>query len=130
MKLESGPWTSFTMIALKKKPESSKHNHHPTISLITHTARILTRTIERKTDNVLGENQFVFRRAKGTRDVTGMVRIISKQTLKIGEELCACCIGWQKASDCVKWTKSMQILKETGIEWRQRRVINKMYVYL
>jgi hypothetical protein len=52
-----------------------------------------------------------------------MLRIISKLTLDINEELCACSIDWQKVSDREKSTKLMQILKETGIHWRERRYI-------
>jgi hypothetical protein len=63
---------------------------------------------------VLGENQFGFRRGKGTSDAIGMLRIISERTLDIDEELCACFIDWQKAFDHVNWTKLMQILKGTG----------------
>jgi hypothetical protein len=62
------------------------------------------------------EDQFGFRRGKGSRDAVGMVRILLEQTLEIGEELCACFIDWQKAFDCVKWAKLLQILKETGID--------------
>jgi hypothetical protein len=59
-------------------------------------------------------DHFGFKR-KGTRDASGMLRIISEQTLDIDEELCACFIDWQKAFGHVNWTKLMQILKETGI---------------
>jgi hypothetical protein len=45
-----------------------------------------------------------------------MLRIISKQTLDIGEEICICFIDWQKASDHLKWKKLMEILKKTGID--------------
>ena len=41
---------------------------------------------------------------------------------------CICFIDWQKAFDRVKWTKLMQILKRTGIDWRERRLISKLYV--
>jgi hypothetical protein len=44
----------------------------------------------------------------------------------IDEELCACFIDWQKALDRVNWTKLMQILKGTGIDWRERRLISKL----
>jgi len=50
-----------------------------TISLSAHTAKIvakiLRRRIERKIDDVLGENQFGFRRGKGTTDATGTYSI-------------------------------------------------------
>ena len=40
-----------------------------------------------------------------------MPRIISEQTLDMDKELCVCFIDWQKAFDCVNWTKLMLILK-------------------
>jgi len=61
---------------------------------------------------------------KGTRDAIGMVRIIAERTLEI-DELCICFIDWQKAFDSVNWTKFMQILKRTGIDWHERRLISK-----
>jgi hypothetical protein len=87
----------------------------------------LRRRIERKIEDALGEYQFGFRRGKGTRDGIGMLRIISERTLVI-DELCACFIDWQKAFDCVKWTKLMQILKGIGIDWHERRLISKLYM--
>ena len=57
-----------------------------------------------------------------------MMRIIAERTLEIDEELCICFIDWQKAFDRVNWTKLMQILNRTGIDWRERRVISKLYM--
>ena len=68
------------------------------------------------------------RRGKGTRDALGMMRIIAKRTLEIDEELCIWIIEWQKAFDRVNWTKLIQILKRTGIDWRERRLISKLYM--
>jgi hypothetical protein len=48
--------------------------------------------------------------------------------LDIDEELCACFIDWQKAFDLVNWTKLMQILKGIGVDWRERRLISKLYM--
>jgi len=60
------------MIALKKKPQATKCSEYRTISLIAHTAKvvakILRRRIEKKIEDVLGEEQFGFRGGKGTRD--------------------------------------------------------------
>jgi hypothetical protein len=133
---ETGEWpkdfTEVTMIAVKKKPQATKCSDHRTISLIAHTpkraANILRRRIEKKIENVLGEDQFGFRRGKGTRDAIGMLRIISEQTLKIDKELSVCFIDWQKAFDRANWTKLIQILKETGIDWGERRLISNLYM--
>jgi hypothetical protein len=48
-----------------------------------------------------------------------MIRIIAERILEI---------DWQKAFDRVNWTKLMQILKGTGIDWRERRLISKFYM--
>jgi hypothetical protein len=123
---ETGEWpkdfTEVTMIALKKKPQATKCSDHRTISLIANTAKTLRRRVERKSEDVLGD-QFGFRRGKGTRDAIGMLRIIPERTLEIDEELCVCFRDWQKAFGRVNWTKLMQILKGTGIDWRERRLI-------
>jgi len=57
-----------------------------------------------------------------------MLRIISERNLEIDEEISVCFIDWQKAFDRVNWSKLMQILKETGIDWRERRLISSLYV--
>jgi len=132
---ETGEWpkdfTEVTVIALRKKPQATKCSDNRTISLMAHTAKIvakiLRRRIEKKIEDVLGD-QFGFRRGKGTRDAIGMLRIISKRTLEIDEELNVCFIDRQKAFDRVNWTKLMQILKETGIDWHERRLISNLYV--
>ena len=107
---------------LKKKRQATKCSDHRTISLIANTAKtvakILRRRIEKKIEDVLGEDQFGFRRGKGkgTRNEIGMLRIISERTLEIDVELCVCFIDWQKAFDRVNWTKLMQIVKRTGVK--------------
>jgi hypothetical protein len=81
---ETGEWpkdfTEVTMFALKKKTHATKCSDHRTISLIIYTSKIvekiLRRRIEKKIKNVLGEDQFGFRRGKGTRNAIGMLRII------------------------------------------------------
>jgi len=57
-----------------------------------------------------------------------MLRIISERTLEIDEELCVCFLDWQKAFHRVKWTKFMQILEGSGIDWRERRLISNLYM--
>jgi hypothetical protein len=73
---------SVTMIALKKKATATKCSDHHIISLIAHTAKIvakiLSKRIGRKTEDVLGEDQFGFRKGKGTRHATGCWEYNSK----------------------------------------------------
>jgi len=104
---ETGEWpkdfTEVTMIVLKKKPQAKKCSDHRTISVAAHTAKvvakILRRRIEKKIEDVHGEDQFGFRRGKGTKNAIGMLRIIPERTLEVDAELCVCFIDWQKAVD-------------------------------
>jgi hypothetical protein len=61
------------VIALKKKPEATKCSEHYSVRHIAHTAkigvRLLRKWVERKIEDVLGEEKFGFRRGKGSRDV-------------------------------------------------------------
>jgi hypothetical protein len=52
--------------------QPSVNQPHHTYSKIV--ARILRRKIERKIEDVHGEEQFGFRRGKGTREAIGMLR--------------------------------------------------------
>jgi hypothetical protein len=57
-----------------------------------------------------------------------MLRIMSERSLDIEEELCECLMDWQKAFERINWTKLLQILKENGVECRERRLISKLYM--
>jgi hypothetical protein len=59
------------MIALKKKPKDTKCSDHHKISLTyaaKTVAKILRRRIQRKIEDVHGEDQFGFRTGKGNGD--------------------------------------------------------------
>jgi Reverse transcriptase (RNA-dependent DNA polymerase). len=100
----SGDWPKdfldFTMITLSKKNQAKKCSDHRTISLISHTekivARILSKRLESKIEEVIEEDQFGFRKGKGTRDAIGLMRIMSERALDVKEEMCLCFIDWQK----------------------------------
>jgi hypothetical protein len=55
-----------------------------------------------------------------------MLRIISEETLD-AHELCSCLTEWQKTFDHVNWSKLMQIVKGTSINWRKRRLNSELY---
>ena len=63
---ETGEWskdfTEVTMFALKKQTQATNCSYHRTISLITHTAKIVAKIlrsrIEKRIEVVLGEDHF------------------------------------------------------------------------
>ena len=133
---KTGIWPNdfldVTMIALKKKPDARKCADHRTISLISHVgkviARIINRRLENKIEAILGEDQFGFRKGKGTRDAIGMIRAITERVQDTKEKICVAFIDWQKAFDRVNWKKLLTILKEIGVDWRDRRLILNLYL--
>ena len=48
--------------------------------------------------------------------------------LDVKEEMCLCFIDWQKAYDRVDWTKLLEILRNIGVNWRERRLIRNLYM--
>jgi len=54
------------------------------------------RRSEKKIEDVLGEDQFGFRRGREIRDAIGTMRITAERTLVIDEELCICFIDCRK----------------------------------
>jgi len=66
--------------------------------------RVLTKRIEAKANaiNHIGKDQFGFRKGKGTRDAIATLR--------------------------VDWRKMMWMLKDSGVDWRDRNLIAKLYL--
>ena len=71
---------------LSKKSKSTKCEEYRTLSILTQTCKILTKIIlvriERKIDENLAEEQFGFRKNKGTRDAILCLRNIVEKILK------------------------------------------------
>jgi hypothetical protein len=82
-------FTEVTTIALKKSKAMKCRNHCTISSTAKMVVRMLSRRIQQKTEDELGEDQFEFRKGKGTRQASRMLRI-SDRTLDRDEELCAC----------------------------------------
>ena len=122
----SGAWPK-DFLDVTKKNQAKKYGDHRTISLISHTgkivARILSKRSENKIEEIIAEDQFGFRKGKGTRDAVGLMRIISERELDVKEEMFLCFIDWQKVLDRVHWTKLLEMLRTIGFKWRECQLI-------
>ena len=54
--------------------------------------------------------------------------MLCERNLEHDNELFICFVDFEKAFDRVKWTKLWHILKTIGIDWRDRRLINNLYL--
>ena len=133
---ETGEWTedflATLMVPIPKKKGTIKCEEHRTISLISNCAKVFLRVLNRrlryKMEESVGEEQMGFRKGKGTRDGIGLLRIIGERYLERGKGLCCCFVDLEKAFDRVDWIKLMDILKRRGIDWRERRLIGRLYM--
>jgi hypothetical protein len=120
------------MAFLKIMPGAAKFCDHHIFSLIAHAAKIVARILwsrfERKFDGVLGEDQFRFRKKKGTKDAYGMLRVISERTWDRGGQLRLCFLEWQKKFKSVNWTKLRQVINGAGIDFQILRLIEILFI--
>jgi len=122
------------MIPIKKKPNATKCEEHRTISLLTHASKVLlkvlTKRLQAKTeaDRCIGEDQFGFRKGRGTRDAIGALRVLAERSLEHDKEVYICFVDYEKAFDRVDWRKLMGILRRIGVDWRDRRLIGNLYM--
>jgi len=91
--------------------------------------KVLTKRIEAKANakNHIGKEQFGFRKGKGTRDAITTSRVLGERSLQRGKDLCICFVDYEKAFDRVDWWKMMWMLKDIGVDWRDRNLIAKLY---
>jgi exonuclease III len=125
-------FTQVVMIPIEKKHNATECSDHRTISLVSHASKILlqilTKRIEAKTVSVIGKTQFGFRRGVGTRDAIGVLRTVVERSIEFGNEIYICFVDFEKAFDRVNWAKMLSILKNIGVDWRDRRLISELYM--
>ena len=133
---DEGKWPSdfqkSILIPIEKKANTNKCEEHRTISLISHASKImlkvLHRRLEAKAEEYLGEDQFGFRRGKGTREAIAMMRVLSERNIEHNQDIYVCFVDFEKAFDRVMWEKLMEILKKIGVDWKDRRLIAELYM--
>ena len=119
------------IVTLPKKANSEKCEDFRTISLLSHASKILTKVINRRiehvSENYLAEDQFGFRRNKGTRDAILALRLITAKRRAFGQKTAIAFIDLEKAFDNVNWEIMFKILEKLGIKYRDRRVLFNLY---
>lgn len=134
---ETGDWpedfTRIAMIPIPKKANAVECADHRTISLISHASKIilkiLTKRLESKTEALISKTQFGFRRGCGTREAIGVMRTLCERSLEHDNDVFICFVDFEKAFDRVDWVKMLEILKNVGVDWKDRRLIRNLYMH-
>ncbi|KAI5720095.1 hypothetical protein M8J77_001812 [Diaphorina citri] len=119
------------IVIIPKKAVSKRCEDFRTLSILTHCSKLLTtiikRRIEKKIDLELSEDQFGFRNGRGTREAILSLRLLTEESMRVKRPLFIAFVDLQKAFDNVNWNIMFNILKETGINFKDRRVIHSLY---
>ena len=75
----------------------------------------------------LEEEQFGFRKCKGTRDAIWLIRTVGERYIEKYKDVYAVFADLEKAFDRVDWKTLMGILKKIGVDWKERRRLSNLY---
>ncbi|XP_071580242.1 uncharacterized protein [Temnothorax nylanderi] len=124
-------WLKSTFITLPKKTQASRCDDYRMISLMSHVLKIFLRIIHtrifKKCEYQLDETQFGFRNGLGTREALFSLNVLTQRCRDMNINVFACFIDYRKAFDCVKHHKMIEILRATGIDSEEIRLISNLY---
>jgi len=116
---------------LPKKPRAEQCYSCRTLSLISYTVKLLTiiisKRISKRIEASIANNQYGFRKNKGTRDtILGLRKTHEKHIVK-QKIIYMDFVDLEKAFDRIKWISLFKILEKTKIDSKNRRILYKMY---
>jgi len=118
-------------ITIPKVPKAQECKDFRTISLISHTSKILLQLVKRRItpiiERLLAESQMVFRKGKGTRDAIFQLRIVTQREIQVKRKIYTCFVDYQKAFDRVKHDKLVEIMRTAGITELEMKLIVSLY---
>ena len=83
--------------------------------------------MERKAEEFLDEDQFGFRKSKGTREAILALRMLINKRMEKNKPTFIAFVDLEKAFDSVEWNTMLGILKEIGVLYNDRRIIHSLY---
>jgi hypothetical protein len=98
---------------------------------VTHASKILTtiilRRIEGKMEAMLTEDQFGVRKGRGTREAILGLRLIIEKRLRKDQDTFIAFIDLEKAFDKVYWKQLFLMMRDVGVKYKDRRVVERLY---
>lgn len=124
-------WLKSEFIALPKKPGSKICSEYRTISLMSHLLKLFLKVIHKRIYRIceeqIGPNQFGFVNAVGTREALFSVQVLFQKCRDVSCDVFACLIDYKKAFDRVRHDQMIDVLKKTGMDGKDLRIIANLY---
>ena len=124
-------WLMSTFVPLPKKPSAKKCEEFRTISLMNHVLKIFLKIIHsriyKKCEENMGEMQFGFRNALGTREALFTLQVLIQRCRDVSCDVYICFIDYAKAFDRCQHHKMISALQKLGIDDKDIRLITNLY---
>ena len=120
-----------TFITLPKKPGTTDCECHRTISLMSHTLKLLLKIlmarIRNKIQPEISETQFGFVKDKGTTNAIFTMTMLTERCIEMQKDLYLCFIDYSKAFDKVRHEDLFNILNKLDIDGKDLRILSNLY---
>lgn len=124
-------WAESIFIPLHKKGRTENCSNYRTISLISHASKVMLCVIHTRLRNYLDSQippeQAGFAKGRGTREQILNIRQLIEKHREFRQPLILCFIDYNKAFDCVQWTKLWDVLHEMGVPDHLISLIQSLY---
>ena len=99
-------WKRSVFIPIPKKGNAKEHSNYRTITLITHTSKVMLKILHARlqqyVNHELADVQACFRKGRGTRDQIANIQWIIEKAREFQKNIYFCFIDYAKAFDCVE----------------------------
>ena len=123
---------NIILIPLPKSSKAVRCEDHRTISLISHTAKIVLNLIKNRIAPIikqqLSDSQYGFRAGRGTRYAMCQLRIMVERCLEMQKSLYICLTDYTRAFDRVKHDLLFEILSKAGVPDGEINIIKNIYL--
>ncbi|GFR76701.1 RNA-directed DNA polymerase from mobile element jockey-like [Elysia marginata] len=119
-----------TFITLQKKPGATECENHRTVSLMSHTLKLLLKIlltrIRSKIKPEISETQFGFVANKGTTNAIFTMMMLMERCIETQKDLYLCFIDYSKAFDKVRHEELFHILDSLDIDGKDLRILKTL----
>jgi len=124
-------WTESVLITIPKKANSRKCSDYRTISLISHTSKVLLKIIQKRisprVEEVLSESQAGFRRGRSTVEQITTIKILNEKVRDTGKLIFHNFIDFRKAFDRVWHEALWHTMRKFNIGEGITTLVQKLY---